>query len=70
MVIKNCVRKRKFCGIDKSFVFKQIYFFNFGLIQEIQVFGLFGDEYRYKRKQIGVVKDSNMEVDVDSNYEN
>lgn len=21
-VIKNCVRKRKFCGIDKSFVFK------------------------------------------------
>lgn len=69
-VTKNCVRKRKFCGIDKSPALKQIYPSNSGLTQEIQVLGLFGDEHRHKRKQIGVAKDSNMEADVDSNHGN
>lgn len=69
-VTKNCVRKRKFCGIDKSPALKQIYPSNSGLTQEIQVLGLFGDEHRHKRKQIGVTKDSNMEADFDSNHGN
>lgn len=69
-VTKNCVRKRRFCGIDKSPALKQIYPSNSGLTQEIQVLGLFGDEHRHKRKQRGVTIDDNMEAVVDINHGN